>query len=95
MPTVQKLKRWTDRSFGPLLREYSPPVGNNPVWAMDWREQHGVVAAYFAGHTGMGPTRQHRDGQLRNADMWVFPVTPFGWYATFEEFQTNNLPMAT
>ena len=92
LPTAQKIKRWTDRSFGPLLREYSPPVGNNPVWAMDWLEQHGVVAAYFAGHTGMGPTRQYRDGQLRNADMWVFPVTPFGRYATFEEFQTNNLP---
>ena len=92
LPTAQKLKSWTDQSFGPLLREYSPPVGNNPKWAMDWLEGQGVVAAYFAGHTGMGPTRQYRDGQLSNPDMWVFPVTPFGRYATFEEFQTANLP---
>ena len=92
LPTAQKLKSWTDQSFGPLLREYSPPVGNNPTWAMDWLESQGVVAAYFAGHTGMGPTRQYRDGQLRNPDMWVFPVTPYGRYATFEEFQTANLP---
>ena len=92
LPTAQKLKSWTDQSFGPLLREYSPPVGNNPLWAMDWLEGQGVVAAYFAGHTGMGPTRQYRDGQLSNPDMWVFPVTPYGQYATFEEFQTAKLP---
>ena len=92
LPAVQKLKTWADQSFGPLLREYSPPVGNNPTWAMDWLESQGVVAAYFAGHTGMGPTRQYRDGQLRNPDMWVFPVTPYGQHATFEEFQTANLP---
>ena len=92
LPTAQKLKSWADQSLGPLLREYSPPVGNNPTWAMDWLEGQGVVAAYFAGHTGMGPTRQYRDGQLRNPNMWVFPVTPYGRYATFEEFQTANLP---
>ena len=92
LPTAQKLKSLADQSLGPLLREYSPPVGNNPTWAMDWLENQGVVAAYFAGHTGMGPTRQYRDGQLRNPNMWVFPVTPFGRYATFEEFQTANLP---
>ena len=92
LPAFQRLKSWADQSFGPLLREYSPPLGNNPKWAMDWLEQQGVVAAYFAGHTGMGPTRQYREGELRNPDMWVFPVTPFGRYATFEEFQTANQP---
>lgn len=92
LPAVQQLKSWADQSFGPTLREYSPPVGNNPVWAMDWLEQQDVVAAYFAGHTGMGPTRQYREGQLRNPGMWMFPVTPFGRYATFEEFQTAGLP---
>jgi hypothetical protein len=92
LPLVQKLKLSVDLTFGPPLREYSPPVGNNPIWAMDWLEQQGVVASYFAGHTGMGPTRQYRDGQLRNPGMWMFPVTPFGRYATFEEFQTAALP---
>ena len=92
LPMMQKLKGWVDRTYGPPLREYSPPVGNNPAWAMDWLEQQGVVASYFAGHTGMGPTRQYREGQLRNPGMWMFPVTPFGRYATFEEFQTASLP---
>ena len=90
LATSQKLKALTDRSFGPLLREYSPPVGNNPLWAMDWLDSQGVIAAYFAGHTGLGPTRQYRQGQLRNPDMWVFPVTPFGRFATFEEFQRTR-----
>ena len=92
LPVAQKIKSSLDYLFGPVLREYSPPVGNNPTWAMDWLEQQGIVAAYFAGHTGLGPTRQYRDGQLRNASMWVFPVTPAGKYATFEEFQTNLVP---
>ena len=74
------------------MRQYSPPVGNNPTWAMDWLEQQGVVAVYFGGHTGLGPTRQYRDGQLRNPNLWVFPVTPAGQYATFEEFQVNKVP---
>ena len=92
LPTHQRLKSTVDRAFGPLLREYSPPVGNNPLWAMDWLEQNGVVGVYFTGHTGMGPTRQYREGQLRNSNMWMFPVTPFRRYATFEEFQTARTP---
>ena len=92
LPLRRKIKSAIDRLFGPPLREYSPPVGNNPTWAMNWLEQQGIVAAYFGGHTGLGPTRHYRDGQLRNPDMWVFPVTPAGNYATFEEFQTHNIP---
>ena len=92
LPVHQRLKSTVDRTFGPLLREYSPPVGNNPLWAMNWLEQNGVVGVYFAGHTGMGPTRQYREGQLRNSSMWMFPVTPFRRYATFEEFQTARTP---
>ena len=92
LPVVQKLKALADGYLGPLVRQYSPPVGNNPTWAMDFLEQQGVVGAYFAGHTGLGPTRQYRDGQLLNPGMWVFPVTPAGKYATFEEFQTNKIP---
>ena len=73
---------------------YSAPEGNNPLWAMDWLEQRGVVAAYFGGHTGLGATRQYREGQLLNPAMWVFPVTPFGLYATFEEFQSYKVPQS-
>lgn len=91
-PHAQSNKGPVDRLLAPPVREYSPPVGNNPTWAMDWLEQQGMVAAYFAGHTGLGPTRQYREGQLRNPGMWVFPVTPAGRYATFEEFQVNHVP---
>lgn len=92
LPMAQKVKALIDWAFGPPMRQYSPPVGNNPTWAMDWLEQQGVVAVYFGGHTGLGPTRQYRDGQLRNPGLWVFPVTPAGQFATFEEFQVNQVP---
>ncbi|MDP2819448.1 MAG: hypothetical protein Q8O29_14515 [Polaromonas sp.] len=92
LPLVQKIRAFIDSTFGPPMRQYSPPVGNNPTWAMDWLEQQGVVAVYFGGHTGLGPTRQYREGQLRNPGLWVFPVTPAGRYATFEEFQVNKVP---
>lgn len=92
LPAVQQHKALVDWAFGPPMRQYSPPVGNNPTWAMDWLEQQGVVAVYFGGHTGLGPTRQYREGQLRNPGLWVFPVTPAGLYATFEEFQYNQVP---
>lgn len=83
-----------DGTVGKLSRSYSAPEGNNPLWAMTWLEQQGVVATYFAGHTGLGATRQYREGQLRNPNIWVFPVTPQGLYATFEEFQAYNVPQS-
>ncbi len=92
LPAYQALHNAVNQSFGPLVRQYSPPVGNNPAWAMDWLEDQGIVGVYFAGHTGLGPTRQYREGQLRNPNLWVFPVTPAGRYATFEEFQVNGVP---
>jgi len=76
-----------DAVVGMPGREYSAPQGNNPLWAMNYIESRGVVGAYFAGHTGLGGTRQYRDGVLLNPNLSVFPVTPNGLYATFEEFQ--------
>jgi hypothetical protein len=81
-----------DAVTGKVGRSYSAPEGNNPLWAMSWLEQQGVVATYFAGHTGLGATRQYREGQLLNPGLWVFPVTPQGLYATFEEFQAYGVP---
>lgn len=83
-----------DGVLGRASASYSAPEGNNPLWAMDWLEQRGVVAAYFGGHTGLGGTRQYQDGQLLNPAIWVFPVTPMGYYATFEEFQDYGVPQA-
>lgn len=83
-----------DSHVGRPARGYSAPQGNNPTWAMNWLEAQGVVATYFAGHTGLGVTRQYRDGALANPSLWVSPVTPQGFYATFEEFQAYNVSKA-
>lgn len=85
-------RRDVDAAIGVKSRSYSSPEGNNPMWSMDWHEQQGVVSTYFAGHTGLGGTRQYRDGRLLNPGLWVFPVTPAGLYATYEEFQDYNVP---
>lgn len=87
-------RRDVDAVIGVKARSYSSPEGNNPLWSMDWHEQQGVVSTYFAGHTGLGATRQYRDGRLRNPGLWVFPVTPAGLYATYEEFQDFNVPQS-
>lgn len=94
LPYLVENRRSVDGVLGHPSRDYSAPQGNNPLWAMTWLEQQGVVGAYFAGHTGLGITRQYRDGALLNPNLWVMPVTPFGNYATFEEWQDYNVPKA-
>lgn len=93
-PYLVQNKEAVDAAVGRPMRGYSAPQGNNPRWAMDWLESQGVVAAYFGGHTGLGATRHYRDGALRNPALWVFPVTPQGTYATFEEWQDYGVPKA-
>ena len=92
LPLLLQNRAAVDGVLGKAARSYSAPQGNNPTWAMDWLEQQGVVGAYFGGHTGLGATRQYRDGVLRNPALTVFPVTPQGLYATFEEFQEYKVP---
>lgn len=72
--------------IGRKLTEYSAPQGNNPSWALNWLESEGILAFYTGAHTGLPFTRNYQNGQLTNAGMWAFPVTPFGPVATFEEF---------
>ncbi|MBA2673426.1 polysaccharide deacetylase family protein, partial [Ramlibacter sp.] len=91
---LQLNQQAVDGLLGKPSRSYSAPEGNNPKWAMTWLEQQGVVGAYFLGHTGLGATRHFRDGQLLNPKLYVFPVTPNGMYATFEEWQYFNVPKA-
>lgn len=74
--------------------EYSSPEGNNPKWALRWLEQRNTVGYYYGGDTGMGPTRDYREGVMTTPNMWAFPVMPFGIYATFEEFQDFGVPDA-
>lgn len=67
--------------------EYSAPQGNNPLWALNWLQQNGVIAYYSLSHTGTATTRTYRAGNLVNPGLWAVPVTPFGVAATFEEFE--------
>jgi hypothetical protein len=92
LPLLQLNQAAVNGAVGRPARSYSAPMGNNPLWAMDWLEQQGVVGAYFGGHTGLGATRQYRDGVLKNPALYVFPVTPQGLYATFDEFQIYQVP---
>jgi hypothetical protein len=91
-PLLQWNQAAVDGVLGKPARSYSAPQGNNPLWAMDWLEQQGIEGAYFGGHTGLGATRQYRDGVLKNPALTVFPVTPQGMYATFEEFRIYQVP---
>jgi hypothetical protein len=75
-----------DGVLGRKSTEYSAPMGNNSKWAVNWLEKNGVLGAYYLGDTGMGATRHWREGNLLNQSIWMFPVTPLGLYATFEEF---------
>jgi hypothetical protein len=77
--------------IGHPLREYSAPVGNNPLWAIKWLELHGVVGMYTVGNTGTAALREWRSGQRVSETIWAMPIAPFGKTATFEEFQRNGI----
>ncbi|MGN6805556.1 MAG: hypothetical protein ACTHJZ_06430 [Trinickia sp.] len=74
--------------------EWAAPEGNAPTWAIAWLQNNGYSSYYFTGHTGMGPTRAYRNGALLTPNIWAIPVSPFGVYATFDEFQQYNVPTA-
>ena len=84
------------------LREYSSPQGNTPTWAIRWLEARGVVAMYLVGDSGAGIVRSWRKtldssptapvGARLTSKLWTTPVTPFGRYATWEEFDENLIP---
>ena len=79
---------------GEKIREYSSPQGNTPRWAVEWLEARGVVGMYLTGDIGAGMLRSWRttkadipvDSARLSNKLWTSPVTPFGKYATFEEF---------
>ncbi len=83
-----------ERVTGRPNSEYSAPQGNNPAWAMQWLEETGIRGFYTTAHTGMGPTRNYQQGMLMNPNMWAFPVSTLGEYATFEEFADYGVSTA-
>jgi hypothetical protein len=76
------------KASGGPVREYSSPGGNHPRWITDWLAAHGFVAYYYAGDSGMGPTRA--SGPTRG--LWVFPVASLRDMASFEEFAQARVP---
>jgi hypothetical protein len=73
------------------LREYSAPTGNNPLWATQWLENHGVVGMYTVSNTGSAATREWRAGVRVTDKLWAMPIAPLGKTATFEEFADNGI----
>ena len=97
-----------EKVTGVKIREYSSPVGNTPRWAINWLEQRGVVAMYLVGDVGAAMLRSWRplldaagapvfppNAARLTSKLWTSPVTPFGKYATFEEFDLFGISDAT
>src|SRR5205085_5598795 len=84
-------KKTIEESAGRPVREYSAPLGNQPEWVTRWLEKHGVVAYYFAGDSGMGPTRVYRDGRRDGDKIWAFPILHFGTEASLEEMHMGSI----
>lgn len=73
--------------------EYSAPLGNQPAWVTRWLERNGIVAYYFTGDAGLGPTRVYRDAERDGADIWGFPILHMGKEASLEEMGFDDLPI--
>lgn len=93
-PYLQLNNDAVQKVTGKRVREYSAPVGNQPQWVTRWLEAHGVVAYYFTGDTGMGPTIGYRYGQRAGTKIWAFPILQLDRAATFEEMPKYNYPDA-
>ena len=76
------------------VREYSAPLGNQPEWVTRWLEKNNIVAYYFAGDSGMGPTRVYRDNGRDGDKIWAFPILHFGTEASLEEMHMGSIPEA-
>jgi hypothetical protein len=79
------------KTSGKTIVEYAAPVGNQPNWVTRYLESHGFIAYYTTSNTGVGATRNYRDGQFDKASLWSFPILPFGAYSAFEEFAQAHL----
>jgi hypothetical protein len=84
-------KNAVEQASGHSISEYSAPMGNQPAWVTRWLEKNNVIAYYFTGDAGMGPTRAYRD-QGRDGDkIWAFPILHFGNQACLEEMRTESV----
>jgi hypothetical protein len=84
-------KKTVEGAAGHSVSEYSAPLGNQPAWVTGWLEKNGVVAYYFTGDSGMGPTRVYRDQGREGEKIWAFPILHFGLQASFEEMDMESI----
>lgn len=70
--------------------EYSAPHGNQPQWVTTWLDEHGFLAYYFTGNTGMAPTQGYRDGVREGQHLWAFPILHLDRAAAFEEMASEG-----
>src|SRR5262249_16517078 len=86
---LEKYLLWNAQALehvtGKRVMEYSAPQGNQPVWVTHWLEEHGFIAYYLTGNTGMGPTQGYRDGVREGQNIWSFPIVHLNEAAAFEE----------
>lgn len=90
-PYLQRNADAIKQLIGHDQTEYSAPTGNQPTWVTDWLDEHHVLAYYFTGNMGQGPTRTYRDGR-RDRHIWSFPVQTYGHISTIEEAYTEHIP---
>jgi hypothetical protein len=79
---------------GTRITEYSAPVGNHPEWVTRWLKRNGIVAYYFTGDGGLGPTHVYRDGKADDSEIWGFPILHMGKEASLEEMGFDDVPIA-
>src|SRR5438270_1930813 len=76
---------------GSPIVEYSAPVGNQPQWVTEWLQDHGFVAYYFTGNSGMAPTKSYREGVRADGAIWSFPILIMGTAASFEDMHASGV----
>lgn len=82
-----------EKVSGARITEYSAPVGNHPEWVTRWLERNGIVAYYFTGDAGLGPTRVYRGSDRDGSNIWGFPVLHMGKEASLEEMGFDEVPI--
>jgi peptidoglycan/xylan/chitin deacetylase (PgdA/CDA1 family) len=94
-PYLAMNKESLERVSGTKVTEYSAPLGNHPACVTRWLERNGVVAYYFTGDAGLGPTRVYRNETRDGPNIWGFPILHMGKDASLEEMGFDNVPNST
>lgn len=95
---VVELLKWNNMALesvtGKKVVEYSAPGGNHPYWFIREMEKEGINAYYYTGDTGSSPTHAILDGKPTDGETWAFPITPYRQFASLEELERGNVPLA-